>query len=40
MLDLVEIGVLCLWWPAYIAYSLDVYLSSWLLACYPDMLSL
>jgi hypothetical protein len=40
MLVLVEIGVLCLWWPAHLAYSLDAYLSSWLLACYLVMVSL
>jgi hypothetical protein len=37
MLILIEIGVLFLWW---LAYSLHAYLSSWLLAFYPVMVSL
>jgi hypothetical protein len=40
MIVLVEIGVICLWWLAELAYSLDAYLSSWLLACYHVMVSL
>jgi hypothetical protein len=40
MLVLIEIGVLCLWWLAELAYSLHAYFSSWLLACYPVMVSL
>jgi hypothetical protein len=40
MLVLVEIGVLCLWWHAECVLSTYVYLSSWLLACYPVIVSL
>jgi hypothetical protein len=37
MLVLLEIGVLCSWCLAYLAYSLHAYLSSCLLVCYPVM---
>jgi hypothetical protein len=40
MLILIEIGVLCLWWLTKLAYSLHVYISPWLLACYHVMVSL
>jgi hypothetical protein len=40
MLVLIEIGVLFLWCLAKLAYSHHAYLSSWLLACYPVMVSL